>query len=95
MLQSGHLKIVKSRFSIKNGVDVFITTQTIHLAKRKWSESRHPDFGRGDFSKNSKKKWIWRRGVEAKKSMILGGSKIQIGSDMLLGPKISENPFSS
>ena len=94
MLQSGHLKIVKSRFSIKNGVDVFITTQTIHLAKRKWSESRHPDFGWGDLSKNPKKVDL-AEGVEVKKSMVLGGSKIQIGSDMLLGPKISENPFSS
>ena len=94
MLQSGHLKIVKSRFSIKNGVDVFITTQTIHLAKRKWSESRHPDFGGGDLSKNSKKSGFGGGGVEAKKSMVLGGSKIQIGSDMLVGPEISKNLFS-
>ena len=77
LLQSGHLKIVKSRFSIKNGVDVFITTQTIHLAKRKWSESRHPDYGGGDLSKNSKKSGFGGGGLRPKNRSFLGGLKFK------------------
>ena len=74
-LQSGDLKIVKSLFSIKNGVDVLFTTQTIHLAKRKWSESRHPDFGGGDLSKNSKKSGFGGGGLRPKNRSFLGGLK--------------------
>ena len=52
-------------------------------------------FLRGWLVKKFEKKWIWRRGFEVKKSMVFGWSKIQIGSDMLVGPEIRKNPFSS
>ena len=77
VLQSGDLKIVKSWFSIKNGVDVFITTQTIHLAKRKCSERRHPDFGGGDLSKNSKKSGFGGEGLRPKNRWFWGGLKFK------------------
>ena len=59
LLQSGNLKIVNSRFSRKNGIDVCITIQTIHLAERKWSESRQPYFRGGELFKNVQKKWVF------------------------------------
>ena len=91
--QSGNLKIGKSRFSRKNALDVFITTQTIHIVDRKWSESRHPDFRGGDFSKNSKKSGFGGGGLRPKNRCFLGGLNFKSAPTCWWVPKFGKIHF--